>query len=541
MKARAFACLFLLVIFIFPSWVQAATYKFYFSSGAGGNPVGNDSSGDGSQSNPWKSLSKAQQKINSYNSTDIVYLYFDRGDSWTWDSSAVKKTLAKFYIKSTNPVVHIDAYGSGGRPIFDGLVNDFSSVPSHNVTTGPFSWNRFFDIDKTNCSISNIEIKRVYGHGIFLKEAHNFTLSHCYIHDFGVSAIVPIGGNIALHGCTAAFNTIHTGQQLYRYDKKNGWGGGLVFTTPSQYSASYDNHVHHNVIYDIYGECITSNSGIMEYNVVGDCGSVALNIPAHGYDFPEAVVRYNYVVYSNHAKSAYIRHDNGMKACVRVHDEAQGGNNNSGLIEIYGNVFVNYPTGIQMVCSEESLSGGLMDQCDAQAAIGNVKIHHNLIIDPQLSGIRTNTSKPPYTIANNLELHDNSIVFFDRSGTDSDFVRDNDLLPVDGWSVYNNHYWSLGESPIVPTEWKKNYNTQDPLLRGESTVSWTSLTGPSYYLSINPKEDLNPPTSSPIYNLSPLLTMDINTLAAGALSDGGGSSLPEETVDPPTAFQVLAN
>ena len=66
-----------------------------------------------------------------------------------------------------------------------------ASVPSHNTVTGPLYWNRIFEFRRANCSVKNIEIRRVYGIGIYLRDKGEtgFTLKYCDINNFGDAAL----------------------------------------------------------------------------------------------------------------------------------------------------------------------------------------------------------------------------------------------------------------------------------------------------------------------------------------------------------------
>ena len=151
----------LLITFIFVSSIHAATYNYYFANSGGGSTC--------SINSPCATLKVAQNKINTAGSSDTVNLYFNRGDTWSMNTAAVSKTsIYGLYVSSSSPIVNIDAFGSGDKPIFDGMVTDFSSVPSHDDTNGPLRWNRIFQIVKDNCSIKNIKINGVYGMGIWI-------------------------------------------------------------------------------------------------------------------------------------------------------------------------------------------------------------------------------------------------------------------------------------------------------------------------------------------------------------------------------------
>ena len=224
---------------------EAATYNWYFSQS------GSDTGGDGSMGDPWKTLSKAKTKIDSVAINDIVNLYFKRGDTWSANTAAVsKETCPGINVGSTDPIVNIDAYVSGNKPIFDGLVSDFSSVPVENLATGPLSYNTFFMFNRHDCSVSNVEIQRVYGVAITTKDGDGFVLEDSTIHHFGAWG-VGCNANFSAINLTAQRNLIYRGQELYHYSKRNTWEGAIRFANkgykPSGCIARY------NVVYDIYG------------------------------------------------------------------------------------------------------------------------------------------------------------------------------------------------------------------------------------------------------------------------------------------------
>ena len=114
-----------IITFIIISPTHAATYNFYFSTKGGGSTC--------SEKSPCAKVSDAQTKVNGAGSSDTVNLYFNRGDTWSFNTAAATKTLCFGIIVGSNgPTVNIDAYGTGNKPVFDGLVSDFSTVPSHN-------------------------------------------------------------------------------------------------------------------------------------------------------------------------------------------------------------------------------------------------------------------------------------------------------------------------------------------------------------------------------------------------------------------------
>lgn len=196
----------------------AATYSYYFAnSGRRGAPC--------SRQRPGADTSDAQERVESAGPTDTVHLYFKRGDTWRFDTAAeVNRQVFGLAVSNDDPIVHIDAYGSGSKPVFDGMVSDWTTVPSHNRTTGPLRWNSIVGIRRPNCSVKNLEIRNVYGIGISLGKNHDgATVSGCDIHHFGESAIRN-SWHYNAQDITIEHCLVHTGQLLFQYDKMHGTG-----------------------------------------------------------------------------------------------------------------------------------------------------------------------------------------------------------------------------------------------------------------------------------------------------------------------------
>jgi len=506
MKLRKFLFVSYLVFCMSSVWAQAATHNYYFSNSANGNPTGNDSSGNGTIGAPWASLNRAQTAINSLASTDIANLYFDRGDIWTWASAAVSTQSAKFTVSSTNPIVNIDAYGTGNKPIFDGLVTDFKTVPVHVYPgSGPFKWNRFFHIERDDCSISNVEIKGVYGHAVFLKKANDFTLSNNLIHGFG-SAAIALHSSYDSTGIEVSYNTIHTGQQLFLNSKLGaaGWGGAIMIGVVGR-GISENHYIHHNTIYDIAGEGVQAHNSIVEYNIVGDTCSTGLMAETHAIDAGVMKIRYNVVMFSDYATSAYTQcvwkgGGNGKPTGIRIYDDEVGGDNSGAKYEIYGNVVINRDIGFWFFSPEDKLN-----------PFGSVKIYNNLIIDSVDANYRFYHG--PQAI--NGMFYDNSSILYDRAATGK-HVDDDTTYPDAGWTITGNHFWTTGGAPVVDSNWRNNFDITDPQLKGEELINWIQQSGSTYYMAINPATHLNPPSDSQIYGMSPILSMDINNIAKSA-------------------------
>jgi hypothetical protein len=314
---------------------MAATYNWYFSQS------GSDTGGDGSIGDPWQTLSKAKTKIDSVAINDIVNLFFKRGDTWSMNTT-VKRLVHGFEVENDNPIVNMDAYGSGNKPIFDGLVVDFSTAPEHSVDGGPLRWSTIFKFSRTNCSVSNMEIKNVYGTGVFLNNADYFTLSHCEIHNFGACAL-GVHFQYGVENSIAEYNTVYAGQQLWRYGlREAGWGGAISFTASGygEDSQCKNNIIRYNLIYDIFGEGCQAPGGITEYNVIGDTYSTGIYPSPHDFDAYDTIIRYNFVIMSGNSdyQSPYpipsIHNGRAAHNGIGLIDENLGGSNVNANIEI---------------------------------------------------------------------------------------------------------------------------------------------------------------------------------------------------------------
>jgi hypothetical protein len=486
MHIRSLVFLFVVFWASTPFWANAATYSYYFSNNAAGNPVGSDTTGNGSQSAPWKTLAKAKSAIDARSSSDTVYLFFDSGDIWTWNSSAVPGEINGFVVDSTNPVVHIDAYGSGNKPVFDGQVTSFDTAAAPNATTGPLEWSRFFEIKRDGCSISNVEITQCYGFGVYLNDADNFTLSYSDVNKIGKGAI-NFNGTYGLTGSTVKYCVMHTQQELERAGLTSGkWGSAIQFGNNGASARVYNNHIHHNILYNIYGEGMHVAGSTVEYNLIGDTGSVGIDAAAFRYNFENTVIRYNHLVFSSYGTSIYDSLTNGERSGIRVFDEYIGGTNSGATVEIYGNTVINRAYGISLKCTT-----GPSDECGNP--VGNLLVYNNTFIDNAERNIRV---VHPADVAINAYIFNNASILYDR--TTGTHVSDNDELPAAGWNISNNAFWTNGTSPVVDADWRAKYVVANPMLSGEPTVDWDGLTGATYFLNIDPTAHLYPVSGSPL-------------------------------------------
>jgi len=470
MRLRILTLLTFTMLCSFPLLANAATHNYYFSNAGSGNTC--------SQGSPCATLAIARTKINDIGSEHIVNLYFNRGDTWSANTSAVNKTICHGLLVDENndPAVNIDAYGSGNDPIFDGLVSNFSTAPAHNSTTGPLFSNRFFEFKRNNCSISNIEIKRVYGHGIFLNPSNYFTLDSCNIHDFGAGGISTSSGTGGSH-ITVINNTFHTGQELWRYSKRSGWEAAIQLTSANHLCE--DNIIRYNVVYDIYGEGIQTPNSLCEYNIVGNTYSIAINNAPQNWDSKTTTIRYNIVTASDWNSSAYP----GATG-IRVMDEYTGGSNANADIQIYGNIVINRSFGVRIFSPE-----------DPENPFGSVKIYNNTVIDSHNCNMYV-AHPEEFT---SIKIYNNSFILYDQTGARHVLDYQN-FLPHANWTIDNNHFWTTGGSPTVDVGWRTNYIITDPKLPGEPSIDWDGQSGATYYKNIDFNTHLYPPADSALVN-----------------------------------------
>jgi F5/8 type C domain-containing protein/parallel beta helix pectate lyase-like protein len=474
---------------------MAESYGWYFSQS------GNDVTGDGSTDNPWKTLSKAKTQIDAADSSDMVNLYFKRGDTWTKDTGATVTTITfGLLVNSSNPIVNIDAYGSGNKPCFDGLVTDFSTASEHNQSTGPLLWSNMFNFEKENCSIKNIEIKQVYGNAISIKNADGFVLEGCKIHHFGSAGIA---GNIntIIDNITIINNIFHTGQQLWLYELRSGWGGAISLIT-ANYQPN-NNLVRYNIVYDIYGEGINAPNSIVEYNIVGDTYSIGINTSSHRWDSATTIIRYNLVTSADWDSSVY----SGGPG-IRIFDERDGGDNTSATIEIYGNTVINRGYGIWIFA-------------DRNEPYGTLKVYNNTIIDCHTANMRISSTDE---VAIAAYIYNNSSIIYDQTGVDP--YQGAQASDFSTFTIENNHAWITGG--LVSTDINFRFRTDlcigDPRLPGEPSIDWDGQSGPTYYKDIN-FNDIYPSADSPLINAGKTLDAGYNNIFLTEGTDFG--ALPD--------------
>ena len=435
--------LYIILITLFA--LSASATDYYFANapvGAGNCTLGN------ACTTTMGSGSVAQAIID--NATEESTLYFNKGDTWTVDSTA-NITTHGLLIGSDDEIIHIDAYGAGDDPIFDGGVTDFSTADPHDAGTGPLLWSNLFKFNKAGCSVKNVEIKQMYGRAIETS-ASNFTATGNNIHHFGADAISngtsDCGANILVES-----NLLYEGQQLYRYGLRAGWGAAISFQR--SVSECEDTIVRYNVVYDIYGEGIIIHDGTVEYNFVGDTYSAGIYYNGTSVSNDNDILfRYNLVTSSSSGTYRYITYGIGW------FDERANGDATGSDVEIYGNVVINRTYGIR-----------IRQQWGSDEAVDSMKIYNNTVIDSSTWNYElymgNDTADAGY-------FYNNASIFYHRP---EKHVND-DATSKTNWTISHNLYWTPGIPAEVDSDWNTSYQRDNPLLAGEeqgSPVDWTAL------------------------------------------------------------------
>ena len=503
----------LLLTFLFISPVNAATYNYYFSISGSGSTC--------SQAFPCKWLSShqvgyvsgettAQNKIDNANSDDTVNFYFNRGDTWTFNTDAVSKTRDYgLAIGSDDPIVNLDAYGSGAKPKIYGTVSAggtwFDDVPEHNATTGPFKWNNIFAMGRGGCSFKNIHIDGIYGTGFYVPPIYtvdDITIESVDVTNFGSSAFTP-SLTYGTRNSIITKSLFHTGQQLFKYGKSgcaNCWGPAFTFAPwPTSGRSSLGNTASYNVIYDIYGEGIHGYGYTAEYNIVGDTGSFGIYVCPGKGDSKNTTVKYNFVIQSSSAD--YKNHSGAAYSGIVVADELAGGSNSSATVEVYGNIVINRYMGIMFNNYDNNTS--------PWAAI---RIFNNTIIDSSVWNMYMNNGD----LATAGYWYNNASILYDKTG--DKHAKDQDLSNISNWTIEDNLFWTTGGSPSIDTDWDTNSDTTDPKLAGEeqgSPIDWDGQSGAEYYKNIT-FADVTPKSGSGLINTGKTISFEDTFLSNGS-------------------------
>lgn len=467
--------LFIILSFLFfANPVRAATYNYYFSDDATGNAAGSDTTGDGTIGTPWKSLSKAQTEVDNAGSSDTVNLYFDRTDTWTVDTICGGSTPCTTLvwcldIGSDDPIVNIDAYGAGAKPIFDGSVSDFTDggVPSSGGADGPYFWSNMIKFDRNNCSISNIDIKNCYGSAIQLGDAGNgadySTIEACDLHNTGYYGVMG-STNYGTQNSTITKNLLHNIGQLYLVGKGTAYNWGVAITLSpwnGTNRAPANNEVSYNVLYDISGEGIHGAGGTLKYNIVGDTGSYAIFCFGTQSDMPSTTICYNLITMSDFDNSAYDDLSSINPSGIVVADDIlSGGDNTSAIIQIYGNTIINRYHGI------------VIDDYADESYLAEVRIFNNAVFDSHNKNYYINDCNS--VAPGKGFIYNNASILYDQTGSTHCYDSSGSGTFGDYWTVSHHAFWTTGGDPTVDADWQTSAVVTDPKITGEDDgpIDW---------------------------------------------------------------------
>lgn len=426
-----------------PISLHAATYNWYFN-----NTSGDDGDGNGTITNPWQTASKARTQINTLSSSDILYIYFNKGDTFSFSS-----TDGNAYFLIDFDEAHFDAYGSGANPILDGGV-DFSA--GDPLTGSRNRWDPIiqFYTNSTGSTVQNIDFENHHGAAISNGgDYSNITVEYCNFSDIGMHAV-----SLGPSNCTIQYCNADLCQRLEEYDYVDGmWGAAFAFRGEGQ-----DNLIQYCIVSRTYGEGIYLESGGTAYrNVVAITYSVGVYVVPHNTTPTGGfIIRQNIIWgYKNATVPGTVKNFRGNDNGIGICDETAGGSNNV-TVDIDGNIVIHRRWGMRIY------------DLDGSAVWGAVTIVNNTVIDSYLNNYEFESPDRFSTV----KFHRNASIFYDISSTylDEGHVYSSISSDPDYSISYNSYYPVNGTFP-VDADWDDNYVTSDPTLT--ATSGWTTPPG----------------------------------------------------------------
>jgi hypothetical protein len=442
----------------FGAVILGTDYEWYFSTS------GNDSTGDGSESTPWQTLSKINTQIDTLtNGTDSATIYLKRGDTWTLTSNTG--------IQVTRSDVSIGAYGTGDKPIIDG--NDYYPHDNHiNVIT-------------IGASGSSDPVTNVHIDSLVIQNTHDTT------------SVVEGGGGIQFVGTTGGASGTFTGPgSVTNCELSNfGWQAISIYRVPNTLGEDYAVKIENNYIHgtgwwsavNSYTEngpqAINANDGYssghiarhnridLTHNEAIGAGGFALveNNHISGTHNPSiywdprgaspaipCIIRYN-LVWSDQTYSM------DTASGIRIYDEVPAtGSNADADIQIYGNIIAgNFYAGLDI----RNVSGG--------SNYGSVKAYNNTIIDTDRNIVLAYPA-----LFNAIDIRNNaSIIHSDAASSCVHTAVWNSGTYPASTTIGPNFYYgdSYDEEADLPSDWRDGTNVFGSSVLGK-TSGWKSIT-----------------------------------------------------------------
>lgn len=168
--------------------------------------------------------------------------------------------------------------------------------------------------------VTNTEIYDINDDGIFMKNAENIEISHCYIHNVNTNWVPPFTPEVDAAG---------DGIQFYLCNR---W------------------HVHHNIVdrsssgnkFCFISNNANQNDGVVEYNKF--LGPIAPGFSVYVEDGKDIIIRYNYMEF---AECPIYTHSKDMFIYYNIFNNMSGPLFASNSAKVYNNLFYNMSSGIQ--------------------------------------------------------------------------------------------------------------------------------------------------------------------------------------------------
>jgi len=432
--------------------------------------LGNDTTGDGSYSTPYKTIAK----VNSLSLATGDDVYFLCGDTWTgeqlwvdWEGSAEDRAVIGAYYGAGTIGV------SGNKPIIDGnhtspsafseglihvYLQDYVTVTNLDIRNSEGWGIRFHGITANGSDygeVTNVDIDNVENGGIiFYWHCDNGLVENCTIHNAGEYSRVN-GGD-----WPATINASHSDSLTVRYcTLTDNHGEGIGF----------------------FGNQGTADDCIAEYNIIGTSHSAGI--------YPEAakraIVRYN-MIYGT-TDSEYFRCSGSGNHCgngISVADENITEDRVED-IQIYGNLIANRCWGIYIGVRTFTFDSILVYNNTIVGCYGMIATSNSLGGDWSNSAIKNNLfwqaggsylySGPSTTSGLTWDYNNwSESISGDQSGT-NDVIGTPNLYKTEGWQ-------SLTEGSLSATDFALQSNspcinagedlgdTYDDLLEVEDTT-----------------------------------------------------------------------
>lgn len=386
------AAIFLTFIFCFSfSKVQAVvTCNIYVST------TGNDSTGTGSSTAPFKTLNKAESVVTAGKTVCV--------QSGTYLAS---KILINVQGTASAPIIFTKDPSTTGSVILDGTGASIGSGQS------------IINIANTQyVTFDGFEVVNSPSNGINVSDSSNIIVSNNKIHEIQSSASVMTGTNITF-----------TQNEVYNSSMKNlnnafgsgGWPGTVITWIKSDGTVSKNVQFTKNYIHDNWGEGIIAlflDGGVIEENVVRDNFGVLLYVDRA----KNISVNSNYVVQTNDIRNRGSLRPDGILAAVESTSNPSGIPSISN-VTISNNVVLGTNYGIGYWQDEENTA--------SNNTYSGLKMYYNVIKDTKNTPVWIDIVGNSYPTPSSSEIR-NNIVYKGANG--SSLVLGN----LNAWTLSNN-------------------------------------------------------------------------------------------------------